>query len=329
MNFCSKIRIMFNVKVARGTYIIAVSGGVDSMVLLDVLQRVSDVSVIVAHCNHGLRSDASTDEALVKEAAQKYNLPFVSTKLYLKNASEATARAARYAFLRECLKKHKADAIITAHHQDDLIETAIINLLRGTGWRGLAPFARASDVCRPLLHVQKQTLIDYAKKHGVAWREDSTNTDQAYLRNYVRHTLIPRLQTDQQWRSTFLERILKQQTLATQIDAELAATLPSGGVLSRYLIIMLPKNTALEVLRAFLQNNIKHGATRPQAQAMLLFTKVALPHKIMPINQRWQLRATKSQLIVEPRSDMIRYSNNLLITRNFSEAKKAANIQNN
>lgn len=293
---------MFNVKVAPGTYIIAVSGGVDSMVLLDVLRRQPDVSLIVAHCNHGLRDDARYVESLVKKVAESYGLPFVAVKLDLKNASEATARTARYAFLRACLKKFKANAIITAHHQDDLIETAIINILRGTGWRGLAPFARPSDIVRPLLHVPKKTLLDYAKINNIAWREDITNTDQRYLRNYVRHTLVPTMERhDPECREVFLQHIATQQKLALQIDTQTAGMLQAGNTIPRYALIMSPPAVATELLQAFLFTHTQSAATRPQAQAILLFTKTALPHKIMPISAHRQLRATASELIVEPR----------------------------
>src|SRR3990172_5722177 len=134
--------VMHDVDIKLGTYVVAVSGGVDSVVLLHLLvqkgQRAegrgqSKYNFIVAHFDHGIREDSKLDRELVQELAKKYNLPFVYNQGNLgPKASEATARDARYAFLNKVKDSVSAQAIITAHHQDDVLETAIINLLRGT-----------------------------------------------------------------------------------------------------------------------------------------------------------------------------------------------------
>src|SRR4051812_31887046 len=113
------------VKVPRGKYILAVSGGVDSMVLLDLLARKPGIELVVAHFDHGIRPDSKKDEVLVRKAAASYGVAFEPGQGNLgPAASEATARQARYHFLDEVLTKHQALKIITAHHQDDAIETA-------------------------------------------------------------------------------------------------------------------------------------------------------------------------------------------------------------
>src|SRR5689334_19288064 len=120
--------------VQPGKYVLAVSGGVDSMVLLHALQGRPGVKLVVAHYDHGIRPDSHEDRHLVQVVAAQHGLPFEYEEDWLGwGTSEETAREARYNFLERTRQRHKSDAIITAHHQDDVLETAIINLLRGTG----------------------------------------------------------------------------------------------------------------------------------------------------------------------------------------------------
>src|SRR5690606_4946866 len=128
-------------KLEPGHYVVAVSGGVDSMALLDMVAKQSrpKVSFTVAHFDHGIRDDSHLDRRLVGEVAQRHNLPFVYERGELgAGASEALAREARYAFLRKVQHSTGARGIMTAHHHDDVVETAVLNMLRGTGRKGLS-----------------------------------------------------------------------------------------------------------------------------------------------------------------------------------------------
>lgn len=139
------------VNILPGKYIVAVSGGVDSTVLLDLLTQKDGVQLVVAHFNHGIRPAANRDEAFVRALAAKYDLPFeVGHGELGPRASEADARQARYSFLKQIEEKHEAYALITAHHQDDMIETALINTVRGTGPKGLIAITASTGVLRPL-----------------------------------------------------------------------------------------------------------------------------------------------------------------------------------
>lgn len=156
-----------------GKYVVAVSGGVDSMALLDLLQAHGDYELVVAHLDHGIRSDSGEDRQLVEQAAEAVGLPFFYKEAKLgAGTSEAAARKVRYAFLNKIKTKQGAAAIITAHHQNDVLETAIINIIRGTGRKGLTSLG-SNEIVRPLLNVSKAALIQYAKKHNLQWREDS------------------------------------------------------------------------------------------------------------------------------------------------------------
>ena len=133
--------------IPAGTYVIAVSGGVDSVVLLDLMAQVSDCTLIVAHVDHGIRKDSHLDRQFVEKVANKYKLEFYYTEANLgANASEEAARKARYEFLRNIKDKTGARAIITAHHQDDLLETLILNVLRGTKRKGLSSLESGQEL---------------------------------------------------------------------------------------------------------------------------------------------------------------------------------------
>ena len=244
------------ISLSPGTYIVAVSGGVDSVVLLDMLAKLSDIRLVVAHFDHGIRADSVADALFVRDLAATYSFPFESERVELgPEASEATARAHRYEFLRRIAKKYTADALITAHHQDDVIETSIINIIRGTGRSGLSSLTSTSEIIRPLLQIPKKNLIEYAQEHNLAWREDSTNIDTKYLRNKVRHHIVAKMDdsTRRQWLS-FLENL---HTANHQLDKELHNLLRRGLhkdslVLNRAWFIMLPHVVSKEVIRAIL-----------------------------------------------------------------------------
>lgn len=203
-----------------GKYVIAVSGGVDSVVLLDLLCAVQmpGVELVVAHFDHGIRSDSRDDATFAQNLAAGYGLECYTDRVELgKGASEATARKARYNFLHRVQTQTGADAIVTAHHQDDVLETMLLNLIRGTKWRGLHSLRSTNAVQRPLLPYSKREILEYAKAHNLSWREDSTNIDPGILRNYLRHTYIPQMSAQQ--REALLGIRDRTETLTTEIDA--------------------------------------------------------------------------------------------------------------
>lgn len=189
-----------------GKYVVAVSGGVDSVVLLHMCTQMindkrSTIKVLVAHFDHGIRPDSAADCVFVRDLAAKYGLPFFSERAELgAGASEAKARETRYRFLRKIQMQEKADAIVTAHHQDDVLETIIINWMRGTRSRGLSSLRSTPEIRRPLLGMTKQQILNYASRHNLRWREDSTNADETYLRNYVRKHIVTGLSQEEQSR---------------------------------------------------------------------------------------------------------------------------------
>ncbi|NTW62025.1 tRNA lysidine(34) synthetase TilS [Candidatus Saccharibacteria bacterium] len=246
-------------------YVIAVSGGVDSVVLLDMFAKSND-DLVVAHFDHGIRADSHLDAQFVKSLAEKYGLPFETRRENLgPDASEDVARKHRYKFLREVAGKYGAK-LVTAHHSDDVIETIAINLKRGTGWRGLAVLD--SDVLRPLSHMTKYEIIEYARKHKLPWREDSTNASDKYLRNRIRRLSI---NMDIDKKRQLLALWSTGKDLKKMIDEEVRALVGSGPDYSRYFFIHVPDAVALEVLRHVINAKL----TRPQLVKLLHAIKTA------------------------------------------------------
>lgn len=277
-------------------YLVAVSGGIDSVALLDVLARDRKYDLIVAHFDHGIREDSADDARFVAGLAAAYDLPFVTKREELgAQAGEELARRKRYEFLRAEAKKHDA-TIVTAHHQGDVIESIVINLARGTGWRGLAVLG-ARDIRRPLLGTSKTQIRQYATANRLEWVEDSTNASTKYLRNRLRRHIQRGFSQDQ--KQAVIDLWRSQQTLKDQINHELEALLQKDGTYSRHLLIMIDPLVAIELLRSAVVAKNGWTPTRPQAARALLAIKTARPGAVFEIGDRAKLRFTIQTFIVE------------------------------
>jgi tRNA(Ile)-lysidine synthase len=284
---------LMNIVMKPGKYVVAVSGGVDSMALLHALTQAADVELVVAHFEHGIRPDSMDDLQLVQQAAAQYDVPFAYAHGNLgAGVSEAAARTARYAFLRQVQQEHAADAIVTAHHEDDLLETALLNLLRGTGRKGLSSLRSTDILVRPLLGISKRAITEYAEANGLVWHEDSTNSDDRYLRNYLRHRIIPGMTAEQ--RAQLLQAIHGTGRLNDAIDAALQEYTVDATVARRW-FIMLPHVVATEVMAGWLRS---HNAVfdRKNIERLVIFAKTAQPGKVADVDKHWQLHAGKEHI---------------------------------
>lgn len=271
-------------------YILAVSGGVDSVVMLDMATKQTSDQLIVAHFDHGIRADSDGDARFVAGLAKRYELPFEEERRELGiNASEDTARQARYAFLRRLAKKYQA-RIVTAHHQDDIIETIAINLARGTGWRGLAP-VNDPTIDRPLKQYTKADLYQYALSHRLEWVEDETNATEKYLRNRIRRRLG---KLDPDIRARLMTLYEQQCERASLIDEE------SGNLIStsRYFLTMIDDNVAVELLRAWLEQQ-SVSLTRPQRARLLHAVKSANPGELIEPGSGLRILFNRRDFIVK------------------------------
>lgn len=181
--------------------LLTVSGGVDSMVMMSLFAA-SGYRFGVAHCNFQLRGQESDeDEALVAEQARRYGVELFNRRFDTQGEMERTgesmemaARRLRYTWFRSLCDEHGYNVIAIAHHINDSIETFFINMLRGTGLRGLTGISvQAGRIVRPLMFATRKDILDYATAHRIPYREDSSNRSTKYLRNKIRLGLIPRI----------------------------------------------------------------------------------------------------------------------------------------
>jgi tRNA(Ile)-lysidine synthetase-like protein len=188
-------------------YLVAVSGGLDSRVLLELLLQFGFSKLAVCHLNHDLRGSASREDAeFVERLAKRLKLPCFSktNKAWPKNGSvETAARLARHRLFAEAAGEFKTNHVFLGHHADDLVETFLFNILRGTGSLGNAAIEletvlqveeRSLSVVRPLLGVWKVELRDFAKRNRLRFREDASNAESRYTRNRIRNLLIPAIE---------------------------------------------------------------------------------------------------------------------------------------
>ena len=189
--------------------VLAVSGGVDSMVMLDLFCRLRlpmNLRLIVAHVNHALRGiDSDRDQAFVEEACLSRSLPCIAGPVDVAGRAagehisiQTAARDLRYAFLERARMERGASAVATAHHADDNAETVLLNIMRGTGLRGLGgipPVRRDGMIIRPLIGLRRRDIEAYADERAIAFRLDESNLHTAYARNELRLSIFPALQS--------------------------------------------------------------------------------------------------------------------------------------
>ncbi len=179
--------------------LIAISGGLDSVVLTQLFHSL-DFNISLAHCNFNLRDlESDKDEAFVKKIGKKLNLETFTisfdTNEYAsinKTSTQVAARELRYDWFQELVDKHQFDYVLTAHHADDNLETFLINLSRGSGLDGFTGIPAINNtIVRPLLIFSREEIEQFAKKNAIAWREDQSNASTKYVRNKIRHQIIP------------------------------------------------------------------------------------------------------------------------------------------
>ncbi len=181
--------------------LVAVSGGPDSIVLLDALCR-ERFSVVIAHCNFHLRGEASNEDALfVQQLANKYQVPYCQVDFDTEKVAEErkisiemAARDLRYEWFELMADEHDCDLIAVAHNADDVVETFFLNLTRGSGLQGLSGMAELRGrVVRPLLQVSRKQIMEYIAENELDYRIDATNLETVYTRNKIRHNVVPQL----------------------------------------------------------------------------------------------------------------------------------------
>ncbi len=203
--------------------LLAVSGGIDSMVMLHLFYK-NGFDIAVAHCNFNLRGKESDgDEAFLRQFCESNKIPVFSSKFDTQKIAEdfkisiqLSARKIRYEWFQELAKEHQFDYILTAHNADDVAETFLINLSRGSGLDGFTGIPQINqNIVRPLLPFSRKEIENFAKENQIIWREDSSNASDKYIRNQLRHQVIPVLKNIN---ANFLESF--QQTIGNLQQAQ-------------------------------------------------------------------------------------------------------------
>lgn len=284
-----------DIDIKPGKYVVAVSGGVDSVALLHMLTKQTGLELVVAHFDHGLRPDSKEDREFVAKLSQKYRLSFEYEEGNLgKAVSENTARKARYSFLQRVRKKYDAQAILMAHHQDDVIETMFINLLRGTRQKGLVSLANTKHIQRPLLNFSKQDVIAYARTHNLEWHEDSTNQDTYYLRNWLRHDVLSKLSVAE--RTELLTLQAETAKTSREIEQVLAAMGASEHTVDKKLLAALPHDVAQEYVAQWLRNNGIRDFDARTIERVVVGAKTLATHKVIEVKNGYQIQINDKKL---------------------------------
>ena len=196
--------------------LLATSGGVDSMVMVDLFQKLN-LNIAIAHCNFQLRGLASfEDQNFIETFADTHKIPVFTTQFDTENfaknyklSTQVAARTLRYDWFNELLKSKNYDYLLTAHHLDDSVETFLINLIRGTGLQGFTGIPEQNEqIIRPLLIFSREEIENYAQENNIQWREDESNATNKYVRNKIRHQIVPVLK---ELNSNFLASFQKTQ----------------------------------------------------------------------------------------------------------------------
>lgn len=216
----------FNFK-KNTSILLAVSGGEDSVTMLDLFSKYKDMfdlNLFVCHFNHSLRKEADFDENFVKNLSIKYNLKFFSKKEDVekfsyenKFSTEEGARILRYKFFYEVIESENIDFLATAHNKDDLAETVIMRILRGTGINGLIGITKKrNNIIRPLLDFSKAQIKNYVLENNLKFVQDNTNFLDVYKRNNIRLNLIPKLKKE--FNPNVVDALCKLSTIACDYD---------------------------------------------------------------------------------------------------------------
>lgn len=277
--------------------ILAVSGGVDSMALLAMYAH---ADIVVAHVDHGTRASSAEDADFVRQKCQELGVKFYETKLELgEGVSEELARQKRYEFLKTIQEK-EGGTLCTAHHLDDVLESIAINLIRGTGWRGLTPFY-GDELVRPFIITKmwKRDVLKFAGEQNICFRQDPTNYETDYLRNRVREKMT---ELDETERADIIKLFEKQNELRRKIEklvAELAKqTVVGKNFHKKELFLMADEKVALEVLREICLMR-GYSLTRKQLADFLSAIKTYVPHKKFNLPKNHFVTILKNYIMFE------------------------------
>ena len=305
----------------KSKLLVAVSGGLDSMVLVYLCQKLN-LNFSLAHCNYKLREiESNYDEDFIKSYAKTNSIELFTTSFdtnsyasLTKQSIQMAARKLRYEWFELLQEQHGFDFVLTAHHADDNLETFLINLSRGTGLEGLTGIpAINGSIIRPLLEFTRTEILDFATAKNLKWREDSSNKKVLYLRNNIRHSIIPLLKNIN---SSFMDSFNKSQKYLIE----------SQSVLEDYILEIEDR-----VIASVAEDQISYDINKiltlnnPKAYMYLLLK----PYGFTDWNEIISLlQAQTGKQIYSPSHRLIKNRNNLILCKINAQLKVNISIQN-
>ncbi len=284
-----------------GRYLLAVSGGLDSIALLDAWASTRPDAVAVATFDHGTGSWATKACRLVEVEADRRGLAVVSGSADAPAATESEWRRSRWRFLHGWAREFGAQ-VVTAHTQDDQLETVVMRVLRDSGARGLAAMYAPSPVARPLLGVSRATLEFYARERLLRWTEDPSNVRRVHLRNRVRHDLLPALQAV---RPTLATELLALSARAAALRAEVEAMVDRIGAVREGASVVVSAATlaaldpaGLAVLWPAIAGRVGVALDWRGAERVVAFTTAGRPGGRIPLSGGAEVRRTATTFVL-------------------------------
>ncbi len=251
----------------KNRLLLGISGGIDSICMFHLFRQL-EFPIGIAHCNFQLRgSESDQDEEFVRNLANQYDIPFFTIRFNTKEFAESNgisiqmaARDLRYNWFEEIREDHNYDFITIAHNRDDVIETFLINLTRGSGIKGLTGIKpKSGNIIRPLLYASRNEIIEYIDKHNLKYREDSSNSSVKYSRNLIRHEIIPLFEKiNSGFRERVIENISKLKDTETIYNASIDNA--KNSILrneNQKMLISLEKLNQLNPISSFLYEILK------------------------------------------------------------------------
>ncbi|NOQ24335.1 MAG: tRNA lysidine(34) synthetase TilS [Bacteroidales bacterium] len=247
--------------------LLGISGGIDSICMFHLFRQL-EFPIGIAHCNFQLRgSESDQDEVFVRNLANQYDIPFFTIRFDTKELAESkgisiqmAARELRYSWFEEIRDKYSYDYITIAHNRDDVVETFLINLTRGSGIKGFTGIKpKSGNIIRPLLYASRNEIVEYINKQNFKYREDSSNKSVKYSRNLIRHEIIPLFEKiNSSFRETVIENISKLKDTETIYNTSIDNTKNSIlRIEDQKMLISLEKLNHLNPLSSYLFEILK------------------------------------------------------------------------